>query len=67
MTGLWDVTVYLLTDQKKIKDNYKDPDMLPKIIEAVMVGMLEAIKEYLRSHHVSCICHKEDNNSPDSW
>ena len=34
---------------KKLKDEYKDPDMLPKINKFDMTGMMEAIEEHLRS------------------
>ena len=36
---------------EKCEDEYKDSDMLPKINKSVMAGMMEAIKEYLRSCH----------------
>ena len=42
-------TVCLMTSQKKLKDEYKDPDMLPKIDKSDMAGTMEAIKEYLKS------------------
>ena len=44
-------TVCLLAGQKKLKDDYKDPDMLPKINNSDMTGTMESIKEYLRSCH----------------
>ena len=44
-------TVHLLVGQKKLEDEYKDPDELPKISKSDMAGMMEANKEYLRSHH----------------
>ena len=34
----------------RLKDEYKDPDMLPKVNEEDMEGMIEAIKEFLRSN-----------------
>ena len=37
-----------MTGQKKLKDEYKDPDVLPKINKLYMAEMMEAIKEYLR-------------------
>ena len=43
-------TVCLLAGQKRLQDNYKVPDMLPKVNKADMPGMMAAIKEYLRSH-----------------
>ena len=39
-----------MTGQKKLKDDYKDPDMLPKINKSDMAGMMEAIKKYIWSH-----------------
>ena len=42
-------TVHVLAGKKKLKDEYKDPDMLPKINNSDMAGTMEAIKEYLRS------------------
>ena len=44
-------TVCQLAYQKRLKDEYKDPDVLPKVDMADMIGMMEAIEEYLRSHH----------------
>ena len=41
----------LLAGQKRLKDEYKDPTMLTKVEKADMAGMMEAIKEYLRSCH----------------
>ena len=35
--------------QKRLEDEYKDPDMLPKVNKADMTGMMDSIKEYLRS------------------
>ena len=31
------------------KNEYKDPNMLPKVNEVDVTGMMEAMKEYLRS------------------
>ena len=39
-----------MTEQKKLKDEYKDSDMLPKISKSDVAGTMEAIKEYLRLH-----------------
>ena len=50
VTGVNEDTVHLLAAQKELKDEYKDPDMLPKINKSDMAGMMEAIKEYLRLH-----------------
>ena len=47
--GVNEDTVCLMTGQKKLEDEYKDPNMLQKINKSNMVGMMEAIKEYLRS------------------
>ena len=41
-------SVCLMTGQKKLKDECKDPNVLPKINKSHMAGMIEAIKEYLR-------------------
>ena len=41
-------TVCLLARKKKIKDEYKDPTVLPKINKSDMAGIMEAIEEYLR-------------------
>ena len=46
--GVNEDTVHLLAG-KKIEDRCKDPDVLPKINKYIMAGMIEAIKEYLRS------------------
>ena len=37
-------TVHLLVSQKMLKDEYKDPDVLPKANKTDMAGMMEAIK-----------------------
>ena len=37
----------------KLKDEYKDPNMLPRINKSDMAGMMEAVEKYLRSPHVS--------------
>ena len=41
-------TVHLLASQKNLEDEYKDPNVLPKINKSDMAGM-ESIEEYLRS------------------
>ena len=51
VTGVNKNTVHLMMKQKKLKDECKDPNMLPKINKSDMAGMMEAIKEYLRSRH----------------
>ena len=38
-------------EEKRLEDEYKDPDVLSKVNKADMAGMMESIKEYLRSHH----------------
>ena len=43
--GVHEDTIHLLAGQKKLKDEYKDPDMLPKINKSDMTGTMEAIKE----------------------
>ena len=43
--GVHKETVCLLAGQKKLKDNYKDPRMLPKINKSDMAEMMEAIEE----------------------
>ena len=35
----------LLADQKRLKDNYNNMHMLPKVNKTDMAGMMEAIKE----------------------
>ena len=42
--------VHVLAGKEKLKDKYKDPNMLSTINKSDMAGMMEAIKEYLRSH-----------------
>ena len=42
-------TSCLMAGQKKLKDEYKDADVLPKINKSDMAGMMEAIDEYLKS------------------
>ena len=44
-------TVHILLDQKKLKDEYKDPNMLLKINESDTARTMESIKEYLMTHH----------------
>ena len=43
--------VHLLAGQSRLENDYKDPDMLAMVNKAEMARMMEAIKEYLRSHH----------------
>ena len=49
--GVCEETIHLLSGQKRLKDKFKDLDMLPKVNKASMVGMMESVEEYLRSHH----------------
>ena len=42
--------MHQLAGYKKLKDEYKDPDVLPKVNKADMAGTMESIKEYLRSY-----------------
>ena len=49
--GSWQRTVHFLAGQKKLEDKHKDPDVLPKINNSDIEGMIESIKEYLWSHH----------------
>ena len=49
--GVCEDTVHLPTSQKRLKHEYKDLNMVPKVKKADMAGMIEAIKEYLRSNH----------------
>ena len=44
-------TVYKVEGQKKVKDEYKDPEVLPKVNKVDMIGAMEAINEGLRSCH----------------
>ena len=48
--GVHEDTVHLIAGQKRLKDKYKDPDMLPKVNKADIAGMMESIEECLRSH-----------------
>ena len=50
ITEVDEETVCLLAGQKKLEDECKDPDMLPKINKFDMAEMMESIEEYLRSH-----------------
>ena len=43
--------MHLLAGQKRLKDVYKDPDVLPKVNKVDMEGMMEFIEEYLISCH----------------
>ena len=45
-------TICLLADQKRLKDECKDLDVLHNVNKADMAGTMEVIEEYLRSCHV---------------
>ena len=47
ITGINEETVHFLSGQKKLKDKYKDPNVLPKINKSDMAETMESIKEYL--------------------
>ena len=44
ITGADEGTVCLMADQKKLKDQYKDPNMLPKVNKSYMAMKMD-IKE----------------------
>ena len=44
-------TVCLLVRQKKLKDDYENANVWPRINTSDMEGMMESIKKYLRSCH----------------
>ena len=50
-TRVQEGTVHLQTGQKQLEENYKYPDMMPKVDKVDMAGMLKANKEYLQLHH----------------
>ena len=37
---VYEGTIHKLADQKRLEDDYKDPDMLPKLNKAGMAGMV---------------------------
>ena len=43
--------VHFIAGKGKLEDGYKYPNVLPKINTSITAGMMESIKEYLRSHH----------------
>ena len=49
--GVSEDTGHLLVGQKRLEDDYKDPDILPKVNKTDMEGRMEAIEEYLKSCH----------------
>ena len=46
--GVNEDTVCLIEGQKKLEDEYKDPNVLPKINKSDMAETMEVIEEYLR-------------------
>ena len=49
--GLKKGKLCFVVGQKKLKDDYKDPNVMPKIYKPNMAGTMEFIKEYLRVQH----------------
>ena len=49
--GVHEDIVHLLAGQKRLEDDYKDPDVLPRINKSDMAGTKEAIEKYPRSCH----------------
>ena len=49
--GVWEDTVCPHASQRRLEDDYKAPEVLPKVNKVNMAGTLEAIKENLRSCH----------------
>ena len=49
--GVEEKTVCKLASQNELEVKYNDPKMLPKVNKANMTGIMEDIKEYLRSCH----------------
>ena len=45
VTGVHEDTVHLLAGKKRLKDKYKDPDVLLKVNKADMAATMESIKE----------------------
>ena len=43
--------MHFLAGQKRLEDEFKEPNILPKFNKTDMVGTMETIKDYLRSHH----------------
>ena len=48
--GVNEDTLHLMTSQKKLKDLYKDPNVLQKINKSDTAGMMEAMRN--TSHHI---------------
>ena len=49
--------MHLLVEQKRLKDEYKDLNVLPKVKKADILGMMESMKEYLMSCHGEHLLH----------
>ena len=49
--GVDEGTVCSLVGHKKLEGEYKVPDVLPRINKSYLAGMMESVKEYLRSCH----------------
>ena len=43
--------MHIMKGQKKLKDEYHDPNVLPKINKYLMAGLMVVIKEYLTSFY----------------
>ena len=43
--GVSEDTVHIIAGQKRLKDEYKDLDVLPKVNKADMTRIMEAIEE----------------------
>ena len=50
VTGVYKNPVHLIVGQKRLKDKYKNPNMLPKVNKADMAIAMELIERYVRSH-----------------
>ena len=51
VTGVHEDTMHLLAGQKRLKDEYKHPEVFLRINKSDVAGKLETIEEYLRSCH----------------
>ena len=49
--GVCEDTVHLIGGEKRLEDDYKDPNMLPKVNKTNLAEKIKIIKENLRSHH----------------
>ena len=63
--------MHLLAGQKRLEDEYEDPDVILKVNKADMAGTMESIEEYLQSQlshkSTSCMHQKENHDSPSLW